>query len=78
MTKELHACKSKQRRVRIVEIFRDELGTAAHSRTTAAELANRLGADVRTIYRDIAELQAYGLPIKGEASYGYVWKGNSL
>jgi predicted DNA-binding transcriptional regulator YafY len=39
--------------------------------TTAAWLAQRLERSLRTIYRDIAELQAQGVPIEGEAGVGY-------
>ena len=39
--------------------------------TTAAWLACRLERSERTIYRDIAELQAQGVPIEGEAGVGY-------
>lgn len=39
---------------------------------TAARLAERLEVSERTIYRDIADLQASGVPIDGEAGVGYV------
>ncbi|MEM7295135.1 MAG: YafY family protein [Pseudomonadota bacterium] len=39
---------------------------------TARSLAERLEVSERTIYRDIADLQASGVPIDGEAGYGYV------
>jgi len=39
---------------------------------TAARLAERLEVSARTIYRDIADLQASGVPIDGEAGVGYV------
>ena len=39
--------------------------------TTAAWLAERLELSERTVYRDIAQLQAQGVPIKGEAGVGY-------
>ena len=41
-------------------------------RTTAGELARTLEVSQRTIYRDIADLQASGVPIEGEAGFGYV------
>ena len=41
---------------------------AAQGRTLAAEL----GVSLRTLYRDIATLQAEGVPIEGEAGVGYV------
>ncbi|MFI4998559.1 MAG: helix-turn-helix transcriptional regulator [Reyranellales bacterium] len=40
--------------------------------TTAASLAERLEVTPRTIYRDIATLQARRVPIEGEAGVGYV------
>lgn len=39
---------------------------------TARGLAARLEVSERTIYRDIADLQASGVPIEGEAGVGYV------
>ena len=39
--------------------------------TTAAFLAQRLEVSARTVYRDIADLQAQGVPIEGEAGVGY-------
>jgi predicted DNA-binding transcriptional regulator YafY len=39
--------------------------------TTAAQLAEHLEVSVRTIYRDIADLIASGIPIEGEAGVGY-------
>ena len=39
---------------------------------TAAMLAERLEVSERTIYRDIADLQASGTPIDGEAGVGYI------
>ena len=38
----------------------------------AKELAEHLEVSVSTIYRDIAHLQASGLPIEGEAGVGYL------
>lgn len=38
----------------------------------ASDLAARLEVSVRTVYRDIAHLQASGLPIEGEAGVGYL------
>lgn len=40
--------------------------------STADKLAAELEVSTRTIYRDIAHLQASGLPIKGEAGVGYL------
>src|SRR5512138_1707870 len=39
--------------------------------TTAASLAERLEVSERTVYRDIADLAASGVPIQGEAGVGY-------
>ncbi len=39
--------------------------------STAAWLAERMEVSVRTIYRDVADLQAQGVPIEGEAGVGY-------
>lgn len=41
-------------------------------RTTASVLAEDLEVSERTIYRDIADLQSCGVPIEGEAGFGYV------
>ena len=41
---------------------------------TALRLAERLEVSERTIYRDIADLQASGVPIEGEAGVGYVMR----
>jgi predicted DNA-binding transcriptional regulator YafY len=39
--------------------------------STAAFLAARLEVSERTVYRDVAELMAQGVPIEGEAGVGY-------
>ncbi|WP_144392506.1 helix-turn-helix transcriptional regulator [Pleionea sediminis] len=39
--------------------------------TTAAYLADKLEVSVRTIYRDIADLQKSGVDVEGEAGIGY-------
>ncbi|MCB1342915.1 MAG: YafY family transcriptional regulator [Pseudooceanicola sp.] len=51
----------------IVQIF-----AAARGVVTAAELADRLEVDKRTIYRDIAALQAMRVPVEGERGIGYL------
>jgi len=38
---------------------------------TAEQLAGWLEVSVRTVYRDVADLQARGVPIEGEAGLGY-------
>src|SRR5947199_3303029 len=45
---------------------------AAARPMTAAALADHLEVTVRTIYRDIAALQASRVPIEGAAGIGYV------
>lgn len=40
-------------------------------RTTAQQLAQWLEVSVRTVYRDMADLQASGAPVNGEAGEGY-------
>ncbi len=57
---------------RAERLFRlvNEMRTRGVSR--ADELAARLEVSVSTIYRDIAHLQASGLPIEGEAGVGYL------
>ncbi len=42
--------------------------------TTARRLAERLEVSERTIYRDIADLIASGVPVEGEAGVGYVMR----
>ena len=39
--------------------------------STGLWLAERLAVSLRTLYRDIADLQAQGVPIEGEAGVGY-------
>lgn len=39
---------------------------------TAASLADELGVSTRSVYRDIADLQSMGAPIRGEGGIGYV------
>ncbi|MBD8898774.1 YafY family protein [Rhodanobacter sp. DHG33] len=38
----------------------------------ARNLAETLGVSLRTVYRDVADLQLSGVPIEGEAGVGYV------
>lgn len=38
----------------------------------ARRLAETLGVSLRTVYRDVADLQRSGVPIEGEAGVGYV------
>jgi predicted DNA-binding transcriptional regulator YafY len=39
--------------------------------TTAQQLADWLGISLRTVYRDVRDLQLSGVPIEGEAGVGY-------
>ena len=39
---------------------------------SAETLATEMGVSLRTIYRDLADLQALGAPIRGEGGVGYV------
>ena len=39
---------------------------------SGADLAREVGVSLRTLYRDIAALQAQGARIEGEAGVGYV------
>ncbi len=42
--------------------------------TTARRLAERMEVSQRTIYRDMADLMASGVPVEGEAGTGYVMR----
>jgi len=57
---------------RAERLFRlvNELRT--RSVTRAEDLAKHFEVSIRTIYRDLAHLQASGLPIEGEAGVGYL------
>jgi predicted DNA-binding transcriptional regulator YafY len=47
----------------------------SHRRAVSGQaLAQRLGVSIRTLYRDIASLQAQGAQIEGEPGVGYVLK----
>lgn len=43
----------------------------------ARSLASTLGVSLRTVYRDVADLQLSGVPIEGEAGVGYVLRKGS-
>lgn len=43
----------------------------------ARRLADTLGVSLRTVYRDVADLQRSGVPIEGEAGVGYVLRRGS-
>ncbi|MGB8813236.1 MAG: YafY family protein [Paracoccaceae bacterium] len=59
--------------MRLFRLFRllDQMRLRTHP-ITAFELSGLMDVSVRTIYRDIADLQALGAPIKGEGGIGYV------
>jgi predicted DNA-binding transcriptional regulator YafY len=56
-----------ERLLALIQLLRRYRGPVA-----AARLADELGVSLRTIYRDIASLQAQGADIEGEAGLGYV------
>jgi predicted DNA-binding transcriptional regulator YafY len=43
----------------------------------ARRLADELGVSLRTVYRDVADLQRSGVPIEGEAGVGYLLRKGS-
>lgn len=45
---------------------------------TAAELAGTMGVSVRTIWRDMGEMAATGLPVEGERGVGYILRAPLL
>jgi predicted DNA-binding transcriptional regulator YafY len=57
---------------RAERLFRLVNEMRARSISRADDLATSFEVNVRTIYRDIAHLQASGLPIEGEAGVGYL------
>ncbi len=50
---------------RLVQLLR------ARRFATGYQIADELGVSKRTIYRDVADLQGSGIPIRGEAGVGY-------
>lgn len=56
-----------ERLFQIIQILR-----RASRPVTASAVADELGASLRTVYRDMAELVAQRVPIRGEAGMGYV------
>lgn len=61
-----------RRSTRLFEII--QILRAADAPVTADSLAAKLEVSVRTVYRDIAELQAQRTPIEGEAGIGYMMR----
>ncbi|MCE8544692.1 YafY family transcriptional regulator [Ruegeria pomeroyi] len=62
-----------RRSTRLFEII--QILRAATAPMTAEDLAARLEVSARTVYRDIAALQAMRTPIEGAAGLGYVMRG---
>lgn len=62
-----------RRSTRLFEII--QILRSADGPMTAETLAERLEVSVRTVYRDIAALQAMRTPIEGEAGLGYIMRG---
>ena len=50
---------------RLVQLLR------ARRFATGEQIADELGVSKRTVYRDVADLQGSGVPIRGEAGVGY-------
>jgi len=50
---------------RLVQLLR------ARRFATGGQIAGELGVSKRTVYRDVADLQGSGIPIRGEAGVGY-------
>lgn len=61
-----------RRSTRLFEII--QILRAASAPVTAETLAAKLEVSVRTVYRDIAALQAQRTPIEGEAGIGYLMR----
>ncbi len=61
-----------RRSTRLFEII--QILRAAEAPVTADALASKLEVSVRTVYRDIAALQAQRTPIEGEAGVGYLMR----
>ncbi len=61
-----------RRTSRLFEII--QLLRAARTPLTAARIADKLEVTKRTVYRDVASLQAMSVPIRGEAGIGYVMR----
>ena len=61
-----------RRSTRLFEII--QILRSAAQPMTAADLAAALEVSMRTVYRDIAALQAMRTPIKGEAGIGYIMR----
>ena len=65
-----NASQPMQRTTRLFEVI--QILRAAQNPMTADQLAEKLEVSTRTIYRDIASLQAMRTPIEGESGIGYI------
>lgn len=63
-----------QRTTRLFELI--QILRTARGPVTADQLADALEVSTRTIYRDIASLQAMRTPIEGESGIGYIIRGS--
>ena len=61
------AMRRAERLFQIIQILR-----GARAPVTAGAIAEELETSIRTIYRDIAELLAQRVPVRGEAGIGYL------
>jgi predicted DNA-binding transcriptional regulator YafY len=67
-----HGKTAMRRTTRLFEII--QVLRSARKPMTAAGIAEKLEVTKRTVYRDIASLQAISVPIYGEAGVGYVMR----
>jgi predicted DNA-binding transcriptional regulator YafY len=58
-------------------LFQIVLLLSGHRAVTARALAEKLEVSERTIYRDMADLMAGGLPVDGEAGVGYLLRSGA-
>ena len=63
----MSAMRRTERLFAIIQILR-----RARAPVTAASMADELETSLRTVYRDIAELIAQRVPVRGEAGIGYM------
>ena len=63
----MSAMRRTERLFAIIQILR-----RARAPITAAAMADELETSLRTIYRDISELIAQRVPVRGEAGIGYM------
>jgi predicted DNA-binding transcriptional regulator YafY len=62
-----HTLRRADRLLQIVQVLRRQQASM-----TAQDIADAVEVSIRTIYRDIATLQAAGAPIEGETGLGYI------